>query len=303
MPTDLCEKTSVANEVYLTATKDPAYTFSPQVAIYAILISNPFQLIFDILCIYLQKMKISKESFKQNCKLLMYQLLVVTLFTYFVFQSVYFITNTLLYGKVCLIFVTFLFAMIIDQVKSIGVLSVLYLVVVRRFGFLKENEKEWLVKEEFVEKQENAIPKLMNFCLKLLESRPVEGFSMFMISIYAVFILFDLTFSDVLNTDPYVLSQIDNAFLTFFLIEICLKAFASSGMYFSDFFNCFDATIVVISWVLIWMGITAKGLGVLRLIRVVVITIRKITGNQSKLRHQSKTNNPVDSVIKILQQL
>ncbi len=50
----------------------------------------------------------------------------------------------------------------------------------------------------------------------MLESRIVEGFSMFMISIYAVFILFDLTFSDILETDPVVMAQIDSVFLEFF---------------------------------------------------------------------------------------
>jgi hypothetical protein len=71
-------------------------------------------------------------------------------------------------------------------------------------------------------------------------------------------------------------------------------------MFLFDAFNAFDATIVFISEILNIMGIIAKGLGVLRLIRVVVITIRKITGNQSKLRHQSKNINPLESVIKIL---
>ena len=71
-------------------------------------------------------------------------------------------------------------------------------------------------------------------------------------------------------------------------------------MYLVDVFNAFDACIVLISEVLNIIGIIAKGLGVLRLIRVVVITIRKITGNTSKLRHQSKNLNPVESVIKIL---
>lgn len=68
-----------------------------------------------------------------------------------------------------------------------------------------------------------------------------------------------------------------------------------------DGFNLFDAVIVIASWVLMINGITFKGLGVLRLIRVVVITIRSITGNKSRLRH-SKQNNPVDSVINILKQ-
>jgi len=59
-------------------------------------------------------------------------------------------------------------------------------------------------------------------------------------------------------------------------------------MFLRDFFNGFDAAIVTISYIFSIIGITAKGLAVLRLIRVVVITIRKITGNTSKLRHASK---------------
>lgn len=147
------------------------------------------------------------------------------------------------------------------------------------------------------------IPNYKNFMLKLLESRLFELLSLGMISIYTVFILFVLTVSDQLNIDPILIAQIDSVFLTFFFIEILLKTFASSGMFLADFFNFFDAAIVFTSEVFNLLQITAKGLGVLRLIRVVTITIRKITGNQSKLRHQSKINNPVDSVLKILFQL
>jgi hypothetical protein len=73
--------------------------------------------------------------------------------------------------------------------------------------------------------------------------------------------------------------------LTLFFSEILLKTFASNLMFLSDGFNLFDALIVIISEVLNLMSIEVKGLGVLRLLRVVVITIRKITGNTSKLRH------------------
>lgn len=64
-----------------------------------------------------------------------------------------------------------------------------------------------------------------------------------------------------------------------------LKTFASNMMFLLDKFNIFDAAVVLISEILNLMDIMAKGLGVLRLLRVVVITIRKITGNTSKLRH------------------
>lgn len=113
----------------------------------------------------------------------------------------------------------------------------------------------------------------------MLEHPTTEAFSFLVINVYAVYILFDLTFSDLLDINPLLMAEIDSVFLSFFFAEIILKTFASSGMYLADGFNFFDATIVLTSEVLNLMGIIAKGLGVLRLIRVVVFTIRKITGN------------------------
>ena len=84
---------------------------------------------------------------------------------------------------------------------------------------------------------------------------------MFMISVYTVFILFDLVFSDMFPTNVVLMTQIVSAFLTFFFVEILLKAFASSGAYFMDFFSCFDAIIVMASEILNLLGIVAKGLG------------------------------------------
>jgi hypothetical protein len=72
-------------------------------------------------------------------------------------------------------------------------------------------------------------------------------------------------------------------------------------MYLYDKYNLFDAVIVMISFALNVAGYVVKGLSVLRLIRVVVIIVRKISGQTSKLRHQNKMNNPVESVIKILE--
>jgi hypothetical protein len=37
---------------------------------------------------------------------------------------------------------------------------VVYIVVVRRFGFLKENEKDWVNKELRAEHREHIIPKI-----------------------------------------------------------------------------------------------------------------------------------------------
>ena len=113
----------------------------------------------------------------------------------------------------------------------------------------------------------------------MLESPYFETFSMVLISIYTLFILFWLTFADLLNITDTYLSKFDIGFLSLFFAEILLKIFASNFMFLFDVFNCFDAIIVILSEVLELCGIVAKGLGVLRLIRVVVITIRKITGS------------------------
>lgn len=113
----------------------------------------------------------------------------------------------------------------------------------------------------------------------------MEFISFFTISAYSVFILFDLGFTEIFPVPRSTMNLIDFMFLNVFALEIGLKTFASSGMFLIDAFNTFDAIIVFMSWVLMIFGITAKGLGVLRLIRVVVIIIRSITDKKSKLRH------------------
>jgi len=123
--------------------------------------------------------------------------------------------------------------------------------------------------------------------LKFLESTPFETASLATIAVYTVFLLFWLVHEEMMSfaIDDKIMSGYDQIFLIIFSIEIILKSFASNMMYLYDNFNLFDAVIVFISYGLNMAGIVVKGLSVLRLIRVVVIILRKITGNQSKLRH------------------
>ena len=216
-------------------------------------------------------------------------------------QSAYYIEIVTSSGRPALFFLTLIISIIFDQIKSIGFLYIIYLVIVRRFMHLNVNEQEYLKPEILaLPKEENAIPRLQLQCLKILESATFELFSMGLISLYTIYVLFQLTVADIVGVPESLMSTIDSVFLSLFFSEIALKTFASNLMFLMDAFNAFDATVVIISEVLNILGIVAKGLGVLRLLRVVVITIRKITGNQSKLRHQNKMNNPVESVIKVL---
>lgn len=56
---ETCETTSVAGQMVLG---DPAnnYVFSPTIAIYAILLANPLQLLWDFLAVLLMKWKVQK---------------------------------------------------------------------------------------------------------------------------------------------------------------------------------------------------------------------------------------------------
>ena len=158
------------------------------------------------------------------------------------------------------------------------------MIVVKRFGYLRINEKDFINPADREVKQELAIPKLKNCCLRTLQHQFIENLSLLTIGLYSIFILFDLTISQFFDIDAELVNMIDFVFLNVFFIEIALKTFASSGTFLIDGFNLFDAAIVIGSWGLMIRGITFKGLGVLRLIRVVVITIRSITGKKSRLR-------------------
>lgn len=89
-------------------------------------------------------------------------------------------------------------------------LSLIYLIVVRRFGYLKENEKEFMPEEaDDLEKSENNLPRLKNFCLKMLEHKVIETCSLIIISIYTFFILFWLTMLESVTIDENILVEID----------------------------------------------------------------------------------------------
>jgi hypothetical protein len=103
-----------------------------------------------------------------------------------------------------------MFAWAVDTVKSFGLLSLIYLIVVRRFGYLKENEKEFMPEDVAdQEKTENNLPRLKNFCLKMLEHVVVETVSLIIISIYTLFILFWLTMLETIDVNEEHLVAID----------------------------------------------------------------------------------------------
>lgn len=72
---------------------------------------------------------------------------------------------------------------------------------------LNVNEHEYLKPEILsLPKQENALPRLQVSCLKILESATFEMISMILISVYTVFVLFQLTVADIFNVPDSLLA-------------------------------------------------------------------------------------------------
>jgi hypothetical protein len=170
------------------------------------------------------------------------------IFVYLVAQTTWDIQYLIGSHKNALVIVyTYIFAFIVDQIKSVGSHIIIYYVVVRRFIYLKENLKDFSHKDAEKTQTENAIPRLQGQLLKMLESTMFETASLVNIAAYTVFILQDLTLSDTFNFNPIIIAKIDRIFLWIFAIEILLKTFASNGTYLLDKFNAFDAIIVFLS--------------------------------------------------------
>ena len=55
---------------------------------------------------------------------------------------------------------TFIFSFLVDQIKSIGSNLILYFMVIRRFGYLPENEKDFVNKENLKMVSESNLVKL-----------------------------------------------------------------------------------------------------------------------------------------------
>lgn len=109
------------------------------------LIANPIQFVFEVACVFLFKYKVSKDSAKQNCILMFYQVMMVLFISYLTLQTTQMIMGQVSNGgRLSLVFFTFCFAWIVDQIKSFAVLSMVYVIIVRRCNYLKDNEKEFL---------------------------------------------------------------------------------------------------------------------------------------------------------------
>lgn len=108
------------------------------------LLANPCQLLWDCITVYLRYINLDKDNAKGACIFLTYQIFVAFLFLIILFYSAHLAISVVHTGDSFLVFSTFGLIWAIDQIKQLGTLGVIYLVVVRRFGYLKQNEKDFV---------------------------------------------------------------------------------------------------------------------------------------------------------------
>ena len=121
------------------------------------------------MCAYLEKLPIEKDNPKRSCFLLTYQCFISFLFVAILLIALHYAIAVASTGDSFLVFVTFAITWFIDQAKQFGTLALIHLIVVKRFGYLKINEKDFINPADREIKHELAIPKLKNCCLRTLQ--------------------------------------------------------------------------------------------------------------------------------------
>ena len=120
-PEETCETTSVSNPWVLGTMKtgniSEKLIFAPEAGFFAMVLANPFQILWDFLCFYLQVVQVDKVNPKRSCALLAYQCFMSFLFLFLLLYTLKLAIIVANSGDSFLVFVTFAFTWLIDQVK------------------------------------------------------------------------------------------------------------------------------------------------------------------------------------------
>lgn len=78
--------------------------------------------------------------------------------------------------------------------------------------------------------------------------------------------------------------------LTFFVLEIILRTIAYGIEFFSEWINCFDSCIVIVSYVMLILNLKLKILGLLRVLRLikVIIGMKKVVDEKRERQEAIK---------------
>ena len=123
-----------------------------------------------------------------------------------------------------------------------------------------------------------------------MEHRIISNLILGMTIFLCIVIFSELAFDNSIQANKNIatLYYIVNFFLlTFFVLEIILKVGAYGLIFFTEFINCFDSAVVIVSYVMLILNLKMKILGLLRVLRLikVIINMKKVV-DEKRARHE-----------------
>lgn len=207
----------------------------------------------------------------------------------------------------------FFLAFVFDQIKSLMVQPALWYVFVRHCGSLTGTFTEWSDEQVAIGAQDlSMLDEIREYVGIFLKSKPVYFFFTGLVVFYAIFILINLSIDPYIVDIPVALNiffYTDFVCLCLFMFELTLSIFAWMWEHICDKLNFLDAVIIIISFVFSLISLDIKGIGVLRLLRLirVIIFMRKASEKKKmylELIQQDKgVSTNVPRVINILEEL
>ncbi len=320
-PEDDCEIFKMEDEVCSDSNEDVC--FSGALVWIAIIIANVGQLIFEAALLYTlnisfkpteleKKMNPNKdetnytgEDEEPPCDKVVKKcagemtVFITCAISIIILTSSMFAADT--HGRPGTIWLEWFVAFVIDQVKSLMVQPLLWFLFVRRCGTLMANFEVWQDETMIVAMNDDSFLKEIRKSVNtFVESKPVTYFFIGLVLFYAVFILANLsldTYTTGIKAAEDFFYYTDLCLLCFFLIEIILKSFAQGPEYYANNWNVIDTLVVVVSFAFSVMNMQIKGIGVLRLLRLirVIIVMRRMSESKKKLMLLRRNNQGVSS--------
>lgn len=294
-----CEELYLPNRVEGSAGDfDIGYVFI------GIAIANVFQYLYLFSILYMIKVKNNHiEEMNKGIWKCFLQVFILTGSIILVLLIVWRANQIQMFGYASELWITFGVAFAIDQGKSFLFHIGVWYFLLRRCGYLKVTEDEYIDEKWQYERKDKFIISLRKTLTKVLESVYYKRFSVGLLLVYAIFVLIILSIQGQLDDNQKAYTEnLDQAFISVFLLEIIVNVFIQGARYYSDPFNIFDTLIVLASFIIFFFQFNARGLAVLRLLRLIrlIIVLRKVSANK---RNSSGYATALEETLAILKML
>jgi hypothetical protein len=298
-PAEGCEQIYFPNgENSATGKFDIGYVFI------AIAIANVFQYLYLFFVIYVTSLKFeSYDDMRMTSWSCFSQVVLMVVSAILILLVVWKCSHIAIWGYGAELWTTFGIAFAVDQGKSLIFHVCIWYFLLKRCGYLKVNEDEYVNEKWQNEKKDKFLMGVRKNCGKVMESMYYKRFSIGLLITYAIYVLIVLSIdSTVSTTASNLLDVIDEVFIGMFFAEIICNVFVQGIKFYSDYFNIFDTAIVAVSFVMYFVGQNTKGLAVLRLLRLVrlLIVLRKVSVNK---RNSSGYATALEETLAILKTL